>query len=126
MLLAKIPEASPMPISLELLFLATGLVLILVGLFRSGNARRQSNENVNSAGKANAKTSLKFTFVDSLYILAWTICWAVAVPSWGMRASFGAISVFGVLVLLYRLDSLSSAPPPYDADSTLELKSSKV
>jgi hypothetical protein len=126
MLLPKIPEASPMPMSLQLLFFATGLVLALVGSFRSGNVRRQLDRYATHAGKTGARMPRNFVLINSLYSLGWTICWAIAFPSWWMRAVFGAISVFGVLVLLYRLDSLSSAAPPYDSKSTLELKSSKV
>jgi hypothetical protein len=126
MLFSKIPEASPMPIPLELVFLSTSIVLVLVGSFHSGRARRQFEKNAPQSGKKGAKMRFNLLLVRSLYILAWTICWAVGSQSWQMRASFGALSIFVVLALLHRLDSLFSAAPPYDTESTLELESRKV
>jgi hypothetical protein len=126
MLFPKIPEASPMPMPLQLLFFAAGFVLAFVGSFRSGSARRLLDRYATHAGKTGPRMPSNFLLINSLYSLGWTICWAIAFPSWWWRASFGAISLFGVFVLLYRLDSWGSVTPPYDAERTLELKSTKV
>ncbi len=119
LLFAVVPAASK---ALELFFFCAGIAFLIAGAFRSRAARHRWKaraSNLQKRYKMSSHERIEFGLCN----LGWTISWALASWDWWMRAAFGAISLVGIVALLYQTDFRREDAPMYDEASTLHLRS---
>lgn len=121
-LLTLVTEPERMPFPLQMAFMATGLVLLLVVSVRSWQSHREWKAKSARGQRTRYRPSPAMRLEGSLVMVGWMICWAVADSRWTLRALFGGTALLGILITLYRGRSETKETPTFDDASVLHVE----